>query len=75
LKSLLRSPKFTLPLQLRMFGRVMISICVRPASWLSAENELVRRRICWISSREGSRPPRKPFTWNTAPAPPASWVR
>ena len=31
--------------RLGSFGRVMISTCVRPASWLSAENELVRNRI------------------------------
>ena len=55
-------------------GLVMISICVRPASWLSAESELVRKRIWRISSRDGNRPPRNPLTWNTAPAAPAIWV-
>jgi hypothetical protein len=57
-----------LPLHSRTFGRVMISIWVRPASWLSAANELVRKRICRISSRAGRRPPRKPLTWNVARA-------
>ena len=59
-----------LPLHSRTFGRVMISICVRPASWLSAANELVRKRIWRISSRDGSRPPRNPLTWKVAPEPP-----
>ena len=52
----------------------MISICVRPASWLSAENELVRNRIWRISSRDGRRPPRNPFTWKVAPVPPVICV-
>jgi hypothetical protein len=45
LSTSLRSPMLALPLHSRTLGRVMISICVRPASWLSAENELVRKRI------------------------------
>jgi hypothetical protein len=65
-----RTPTFALPDHSRTFGLVMISIWVRPASWLSAENELVRKRIWRISSRDGRRPPRKPFTWKIAPRPP-----
>ncbi|OFW00586.1 MAG: hypothetical protein A3I61_07840 [Acidobacteria bacterium RIFCSPLOWO2_02_FULL_68_18] len=74
----LRSPTLALPLHSVSPGRVMMSTCTRPASWLSAENELVRKRIWRISSRFGSRPPRKPFTLKTAPAPPviaSSWAR
>ena len=70
LNALLRSPMLALPLHSRTFGRVMISIWVRPASWLSAANELVRKRIWRISSRDGSRPPRNPLTWKVAPEPP-----
>jgi hypothetical protein len=71
LKTSLRKLALRLPFHCCAFGRVMISTWTRPASWLSAANELVRNRIWRMSSRFGSRPPVKPLTRNTAPRPPA----
>ena len=46
-----------------------------PGSCVSAANMLRRKRICWICSFGGSRPPRKPFTRRTAPGPAMSLQR
>jgi hypothetical protein len=62
--------RFALPPQV-VFGRVTMSICARPASWLSAAKLFCLKRIDWIWSRFGRRPPLKPFMKNVAPPGPA----
>ena len=53
-----------------MPGLVMMSMPKPPpASWLSAANEFMRKRIDWICDFGGSRPPRNPLTRIVAPGP------
>ena len=52
-----------------MPGLVITSTRTIPASWYSAAKELLRKRICWIWSFGGRRPPRKPSTKICAPGP------